>query len=86
MLKQKWIEPVAVGDVDGDDACTGVGEPDRIETNVSVRGPCVVLEIGCEARGERVVVPALLSAAASRALAADLMSAADSIEPLFDQD
>jgi hypothetical protein len=86
MLKQKWIEPAAAGDVDGDDARTSAGEPDRTETNVSVRDRCVVLEIGCAVNGERAVAPVLLSAAASRALAADLMAAADSVEPVFDQD
>ena len=62
-----------------DDAEAQVVEADADRIEVSVDGSCVVLSIARVANGARA--PVTLSAAASRALAAELMSAADALEP-----
>jgi hypothetical protein len=65
-------------------AASGAG-PGDADIRVSVEGSCVMLRIGSEANAVDAAAPVLLSAAAARALAAELMSAADSVEPFDDQ-
>jgi hypothetical protein len=78
MLNPEMIEIDFVSAASGADA----GDAD---IRVSVEGSCIVLRIASAANSADAAVPVLLSAAAGRALAAELMRAADSVEPFDDQ-
>jgi hypothetical protein len=71
MIEGKRLEGSAVSE----EACAYI---DEVDVRVSERDACVVLEIW---NGSKVPVPLLLSAAASRELAASLLKAADNVEP-----
>lgn len=73
MAEAKRLEASAVND----EACVHV---DEIDVRASAGESCVVLEIGDGSAGANVKLPLLLSAAASRELAANLIKAADDVE------
>ena len=77
MFKPEVIEFDLVGAANGADA----RDIDIADVRVTAEASYVAVEIACEANGAKVAVPVLLSAAASRALAAELMAAADAVEP-----
>ena len=81
-MNDEAMGAAAVDAVDGEaDAGACGDEADRVGIEVGRRGSCVVLRVACDADGANLCAPALLSPAASRALAAELMAAADAVEP-----
>jgi hypothetical protein len=81
MFKHEVIEPEFANEVkDADES-----DVDSAEVRVRTQGSCVVLEIASALNGVSVAAPVVLSAAASRALAAELMKCADAAEPIDDQ-
>jgi hypothetical protein len=81
MSKPEVIEIELVSAASGADA----RDVDIADVRVRVRGSCVVLQIGWTS-GRPLAGPVLLSAAASRALAAELTGAADAVERPSGQD